>query len=85
MVVISCILVSDPTQPQNEKRLFDEYYKKLFSPQLDSQSMRALKLWLVEIDKNWESLAINEAVKAVKGVARFSLAFYRFTAVRPCE
>src|SRR6202012_3681438 len=43
--------------------------------QLDSRSILALKLWLVEIDKNWEALAINEAVKAVKGAARFHMLF----------
>jgi hypothetical protein len=63
-------LCQRPNAASNEKRLFDDYYKKLFSPQLDSKSMLALKLWLVEIDKHWESLAINEAVKAVKGAAR---------------
>jgi hypothetical protein len=68
-------LCQRPNSASNEKRLFDEYYKKLFSPQLDSQSMLALKLWLVEIDKSWEALAINEAVKAVKGAARFHLLF----------
>ena len=68
-------LCQRPNSASNEKRLFDEYYKKLFSPQLDSQSMLALKLWLVEIDRSWESLAINEAVKAVRGAARFHMLF----------
>lgn len=68
-------LCQRPNLASNEKRLFDDYYKKLFTPQLNSQSMLALKLWLVEIDKNWELLAINEAVKAVKGAARFHLLF----------
>jgi len=65
-------LCQRPNSASNEKRLFDDYYKKLFSPQLDSQSILALKLWLVEIDKNWEALTINEAVK---GAARFHMLF----------
>jgi len=64
-----------PNLATNEKRLFDELYKLLFHPELDAQSMLALRLWLNEIDKHWPQLDINEAVKAVKGAARFHMLF----------
>lgn len=64
-----------PNLASNEKRLFDEHYKTLFHPELDAQSILALRLWLGEIDKHWPQLDINEAVKAVKGAARFHMLF----------
>lgn len=64
-----------PNLASNEKKLFDELYKTVFHPELDPESMLTLKLWLNEIDKNWEALDINEAVKAVKGSARFHVLF----------
>ncbi|WP_437688485.1 AIPR family protein [Sorangium sp. So ce176] len=64
-----------PNLASNEKRLFDEHYKTLFHSDLDPQSILALRLWLGEIDKNWAQLDINEAVKAVRGAARFHLLF----------
>jgi hypothetical protein len=64
-----------PNLATNEKRLFDELYKTLFHPDLDAQSMLALRLWLGEIDKHWQQLDINEAIKAVKGAARFHMLF----------
>jgi hypothetical protein len=64
-----------PNLATNEKRLFDELYKTLFHPELDAPSMLALRLWLGEIDKHWPQLDINEAIKAVKGAARFHMLF----------
>jgi len=64
-----------PNLASNEKRLFDELYKTLFHSELDAQSILALRLWLQEIDKHWPQLDINEAIKAVKGAARFHLLF----------
>ncbi len=64
-----------PNLASNEKRLFDEHYKTLFHSDLDAQSVLALRLWLGEIDKNWEEIDINDAVKAVRGAARFHLLF----------
>src|SRR5262249_25493110 len=64
-----------PSLATDEKRLFDELYKLVFHPELDAQSMLALRLWLNEIDKHWPQLDINEAVKAVKGAARFHMLF----------
>jgi hypothetical protein len=64
-----------PNLATNEKRLFDELYKTLFHPELDAQSTLALRLWLGEIDKHWPQLDINEAIKAVKGAARFHMLF----------
>lgn len=64
-----------PSLASNEKRLFDELYKTLFHPELDAQSMLALRLWLNAIDKEWSKLDINQAVKAVRGAARFHLLF----------
>ena len=64
-----------PSIATNEKRLFDELYKTLFHPELDAQSVFALRLWLNAIDKHWPQLDINEAVKAVKGAARFHMLF----------
>lgn len=64
-----------PNLAANEKRLFDELYKTLFHPELDGQSMLALRLWMAEIDKHWAQLDINEAIKAVKGAARFHMLF----------
>ena len=64
-----------PTIATNERRLFDELYKTLFHPELDAQSMLALRLWLNAIDQHWPQLDINEVVKAVKGAARFHLLF----------
>lgn len=64
-----------PSIATNEKRLFDELYKTLFHPELDAQSMLALRLWLNTIDKHWPQLDINDAVKAVKGAARFHMLF----------
>jgi len=37
--------------------------------------MLALRLWLAEIDKHWPQLDINEAIKAVKGAARYHMLF----------
>src|SRR5262249_47707440 len=45
-----------PSLATNEKRLFDELYKLVFHPELDAQSMLALRLWLNEIDKHWPQL-----------------------------
>lgn len=64
-----------PNLASNEKKLFDEHYKTLFQPELDAQSVLGLRLWLGEIDKQWSLLDINEAIKAVKGAARFHLLF----------
>ncbi len=64
-----------PIIATNEKRLFDELYKTLFHPELDAQSMLALRLWLNAIDKHWPQLDINDAVKAVKGAARYHMLF----------
>jgi hypothetical protein len=64
-----------PNLASNEKKLFDEHYKTLFHPELDAQSVLALRLWLGAIDKHWPQLDINEAVKAVKGAARFHMLF----------
>ena len=64
-----------PNLATNETRLFDELYKTLFHSELDAQSILALRLWLSEIDKEWAQLDINEAVKAVKGAARFHMMF----------
>ena len=64
-----------PNLASNEKKLFDEHYKTIFHPELEAQSILALRLWLVEIDKHWETLDINEAIKAVKGAARFHMLF----------
>jgi len=64
-----------PNLASNEKKLFDEHYKTLFHPELDAQSVLSLRLWLGEIDKHWSQLDINEAVKAVKGAARFHMLF----------
>jgi AIPR protein len=64
-----------PSLATNEKRLFDELYKTLFHQELDAQSMLALRLWLNAIDQHWPQLDINEAVKAVKGAARFHMLF----------
>jgi hypothetical protein len=64
-----------PNIATNEKRLFDELYKTLFHPELDAQSMLALRLWLSEIDRHWDHLDLNQAVKAVKGAARYHMLF----------
>lgn len=64
-----------PNLASNEKKLFDEHYKTLFHPELDAQSILALRLWVNEIDKHWERLDINEAIKAVRGSARFHMLF----------
>jgi hypothetical protein len=64
-----------PGLATNEKRLFDELYKTVFHPELGAQSILALRLWLNAIDEHWGKLDINEAVKAVKGAARFHILF----------
>ena len=64
-----------PNLASNEKRLFDELYKTVFHPELDPQSVLALKLWLGEVDRAWEHLDINEAIKAVRGSTRFHMLF----------
>jgi len=68
-------LCQRPNLASNEKKLFDELYKKVFYPELDPHSILALRLWLDEIDKNWTKLDLNEAMKAVKGAARFHMLF----------
>lgn len=42
---------------------------------MGAQSILALRSWLWEIDRNWEQLGVNEAVKAVRGSTRFHLLF----------
>lgn len=64
-----------PNLATNEKRLFDELYKTVFHQDLDAQSILVLKMWLDEIDKHWPKIDINDAVKAVKGAARFHMLF----------
>lgn len=64
-----------PNLATNDKRLFGELYKTVFHPERDALSLLALKLWTNEIDKYWPRLDINEAVKAVKGAARFHMLF----------
>jgi len=64
-----------PNLASNEKRLFDELYKTLFHSELDCESILALRLWLGEIDKHWNQLDLNDAIKAVKGAARFHMLF----------
>jgi hypothetical protein len=64
-----------PNLIANEARLFDEYYKTLFHTELDPESMLTLNLWLGAIDSAWPRLPINDAVKAVKGAARFHMLF----------
>lgn len=64
-----------PNLIANEARLFDEHYKTLFHTELDPESMLTLNLWLNAIDSNWPLLAINDAVKAVRGTARFHMLF----------
>lgn len=64
-----------PNLATNEKKLFDELYKTVFHQVLDAQSILALRLWLNEIDANWAKLDLNEAIKAVKGAARFHMLF----------
>jgi hypothetical protein len=64
-----------PNLASNEKRLFDEYYKTLFQPELDAESILALRLWLGEIDRWWNQLDLNDAIKAVRGAARFHMLF----------
>ncbi len=68
-------LCQRPNLASNEKRLFDEFYKTVFYPELDAQSILALRLWLGEIDKHWVNLDLNGAIKAVKGAARFHMLF----------
>lgn len=64
-----------PNLATNEKRLFDELYKTLFQSDLDAHSMFVLRQWMGEIDKHWPQLDINDAIKAVKGAARFHMLF----------
>ena len=68
-------LCQRPNLAVNEKKLFDEFYKTVFHPELDAQSILALRLWLGEIDKHWPQLDLNDALKAVKGAARFHMLF----------
>lgn len=68
-------LCQRPNLASNEKRLFDELYKKIFQQELAPQSLLAMRLWLNEIDKHWAQLDLNDAIKAVKGAARFHMFF----------
>jgi hypothetical protein len=68
-------LAQRPNLASNERRLFDDYYKTIFHGELDAQSMLTLNLWLNEIDKSWGTLALDEAIKAVRGATRFHLLF----------
>lgn len=64
-----------PNLASNEKRLFDEYYKTVFHGDVDPQSVLALKMWTNEIEKNWNALDLNDAIKAVKGSTKYHLLF----------
>jgi hypothetical protein len=64
-----------PNLAHNEKKLFDELYKMIFHPELDAASILALRSWLLAIDQHWDTLDINEAVKATRGSARFHLLY----------
>lgn len=64
-----------PNLATNEKRLFDEHYKTLFHTDLDAESILVLRLWMGEIDKYWNQLDLNDAIKAVKGAARYHMLF----------
>jgi hypothetical protein len=64
-----------PNLATNEARLFDEFYKILFHPEVDAHSIFVLRQWLAEIDKQWPQLDLNEGLKAVKGATRFHMLF----------
>jgi hypothetical protein len=64
-----------PNIAYNEKRLFDEYYTKLFKPEYDPTSILALQSWLGAIESAWQNLALNDALKAGKSYARFHVLY----------
>lgn len=64
-----------PNIAYNEKRLFDEYYKTLFRPDYDPQSILALQTWMNAIDRAWPNLTLNDALKAGKSYVRFHLLY----------
>lgn len=64
-----------PNIAYNEKKLFDEYYKTLFHTGYDPESVAALNTWLIAIDRAWDSLPLNDTLKAGRSYVRYHLLF----------
>jgi hypothetical protein len=64
-----------PNVSYNERKLFDDYFRTIFRPEYDPQSMLALQRWLNIINENWKNLGLNETLEAVRSYARFHMIF----------
>lgn len=64
-----------PNISYNERRLFDEYYKLLFRADYDPTSMLALQTWMGTIERLWENLQLNEALKAGKSYVKYHVLY----------
>ncbi len=64
-----------PNNAHNEKRLFDDYYKKLFQPDYNPVSVLALQTWLSAIERHWQNLSLRDELKAGKSYVRLHLLY----------
>jgi hypothetical protein len=64
-----------PNISYNEKKLFDELYKNVFKPDYSPVSILALKKWDAIILKTWDSLPLDDVLKATKSYVRFHILY----------
>jgi hypothetical protein len=64
-----------PNIAHNEKKLFDEYYKTIFRTGYDPASILTLQTWLNAIDKAWDSLSLDDQLRAGRAHVKFHLLY----------
>lgn len=64
-----------PNISYNEKKLFDELYKYVFKPDYNPVSILALKKWDTVIMKMWDTLPLDDVLKATKSYVRFHILY----------
>jgi hypothetical protein len=64
-----------PNIAYNEKKLFDELYKNVFKPDYNPISILALQRWDAVIMDMWDSLPLDDILKATKSYVRFHILY----------
>jgi hypothetical protein len=64
-----------PNIAYNERKLFDEYYKTVFRTGYSPDSMLALHQWLSAIDSSWDSLNINDELRAGRSYVKYHVLY----------
>jgi hypothetical protein len=64
-----------PNIAYNEKKLFDELYRKVFKPDYNPKSIFALKQWDILINEMWDILPLDNVLKVAKSYSRFHVLY----------